>query len=198
MENVVTVNFKETAKAYEVLADLKSFNASLKVLSAGVVENKEGVLTTKDGFTRGSTGSNWASGGLIGGLIGILGGPLGILFGGSIGMMIGSLTDVDDYDAESDTFKSIEEEIKLNDTVLLILIQEDDEQFLNNYLWKNGAQDISRESLEAIQQKLSMAEQAQEELAEEAKKKMRTQRKADVKEKVESRIEAIKDKFSKL
>lgn len=198
MENMVTVNFTETAKAYEVLADLKSFNASLKVLSAGVVENKDGVLTTKDGFSRGSNSSNWATGGLIGGLIGILGGPLGILFGGSIGMMLGNLSDIDAMDDETDTFKSIEEEIKLNDTVLLILIQEDDPQFLNNYLWKNGAKDISRESLEAIQQKLSMAEQAQEDLADEAKKKMRAQKKEDVKDKVQTRIDSIKEKFSKL
>lgn len=198
MENMVTVNFTETAKAYEVLADLKSFNASLKVLSAGVVENKDGVLTTKDGFSRGSNSSNWATGGLIGGLIGILGGPLGILFGGCIGMMLGNLSDIDAMDDETDTFKSIEEEIKLNDRVLLILIQEDDPQFLNNYLWKNGAKDISRESLEAIQQKLSMAEQAQEDLADEAKKKMRAQKKEDVKDKVQTRIDSIKEKFSKL
>ncbi|MFC4770951.1 hypothetical protein [Enterococcus hermanniensis] len=198
MENVVTVNFKETSKAYEVLADLKTSNSSLKVLSAGIIENKEGVLTTKDGFSKESTGTNWATGGLIGGLLGIIGGPLGILFGGSLGMMLGDLGDLDEVTDKTDTFNNIAEEVKLNDTVLLILIQEDDPKFLDSYLFDNGAEKINRESLASIQQKIVAAEQVQEELEKEAKKKIKEQKKEEVKEKADSKIEAIKEHFKKI
>lgn len=197
MENVVTVSFKETAKAYEVLANLKT-SSSLKVLSAGIVENKDGVFTTKDGFSKEDTGTNWATGGLIGGLLGVIGGPLGVLFGGSLGMMFGDLNDLDEVSAKADTFKSIANEIKSNDTVLLILIQEDDPKTLDDYLFDNGAESVSRESLAAIQQKIVAAEQVQEELEKEAKKKLREQKKEDIKDKADQRIAEIKNHFKKI
>lgn len=198
MENVVTVNFKETSKAYEVLADLKTSNSSLKVLSAGIVENKDGILKTKDGFSKEAAGTNWATGGLIGSLLGIIGGPLGMLFGGGLGMMLGDLGDLDELTDKTDTFNNIVEEIKLNDTVLLILIQEDDSKFLDSYLFDNNAEKIARESLASIQQKITAAEQVQVELEKEAKRKMHNQKKEEIKEKADSRIEEIKKHFKKI
>lgn len=198
MENVVTVNFRETSKAYEVLADLKTSNSSLKVLSAGIVENKDGILKTKDGFSREAAGTNWATGGLIGSLLGIIGGPLGMLFGGGLGMMLGDLGDLDEFTDKTDTFNNIVEEIKLNDTVLLILIQEEDPKFLDSYLFDNNAEKIARESLASIQQKITAAEQVQEDLEKEAKKKMHDQKKEEIKEKADSKIEEIKKHFKKI
>lgn len=198
MENVITVNFKETSKAYEVLSDLKTSNSSFRILSAGIVENKDGALATKDGFSRESTGANWATGGLIGGLLGIIGGPLGMLFGGSLGMMLGDLGDLNEITDKTDTFNNIAEEIKMNDTVLLILIQEEDSKLLDSYLFDNGAEKVNRESLSSIQQKIVAAERVQEELEVEAKKKMREQKKEEIKEKTDSKIDEIKSHFKKL
>lgn len=198
MENVITVNFKETSKEYEVLSDLKTSTSSFKILSAGIVENKDGILKTKDGFSRENTGTNWATGGLIGSLLGIIGGPLGMLFGGGLGMMLGDLDDLDEITDKADTFNNIVEEIKLNDTVLLILIQEDDPKVLDTYLFDNGAEKIARESLASIQQKITAAEHVQEELEKEAKKKMHEQKKEEIKEKADNKIEEIKNYFKKI
>ncbi|MBK0084300.1 DUF1269 domain-containing protein [Lactococcus sp. S64] len=196
MENVVTINFKSKEKTYEVLSELKSNNLSFNIITAGIIEKQNGSIIAKDGFDYETPNKNWAMGGLLGSLLGVIGGPLGMLFGGSLGMIIGDITDDEELSNKVDTVREITDNLELNGTVLILLIQEDNVSLLDHYLFKNDASHVSRESLSSVQQKVIIAEKALELSETEAKKRIKEQKKEEFREKTNEKVKKLKDRFS--
>lgn len=197
MENVIIVIFENEASTYQVLSDLKNRSGNSTVLSAGIVQNIGGSIVQKDGWTNGSDMSSWASGGLIGGLVGILGGPIGMLFGASLGMLVGSVMDAGDVSDQTGVIEKMTHELKEGYLALITIAQEDDVSELDRFFEHYGTKAVIRRDVSSVQAEVYQAEEAQKELAKQARKKMREEKKEEWHKKAETVQTDIKNDFEK-
>lgn len=195
MDNIVIVSFKEYSKTFEVLSELKNQANSFNVPSAGVIVKENNEIVIKDFFNTGKYDS-WAFGGLFGSIVGIIGGPLGMLLGGSLGTLLGSTFDAEEASNDIDIFNELITNISNEESVLMLLIREDDPFLLDNYLIAKGSTKIQRESLESVQNKILISQDIEEELRKKAKEEAKVQRKKERKEKLDENIKKIKATFS--
>lgn len=197
MEYVTMVTFPVESQAYETFSHLKRtpVTSSYTILQMVIVKNVDGNIVPKDGFDSGqdTTDDTWM-GGLLGAAVGILGGPIGILLGGSVGLLAGSL--VDDSNAEDNTslLSYSSQSLLVGQTALIALVQEDDvADFDMQFEGMNCA--IMHWDAAEIADELEQAEEIQNQLAKEARDKLRAQRKADRHEAIEKKRAEIKQKF---
>lgn len=197
MEYVTMVTFPVESQAYEAFSHLKNkpVTSSYTILQMVIVKNVDGNVVPKDGFDSGqdTTDDTWM-GGLLGAAVGILGGPIGILLGGGVGLLAGSL--VDDSNAEDNTslLSYSSQSLLVGQTALIALVQEDDvADFDMQFEGMNCA--IMHWDAAEIADELEQAEEIQNQLAKEARDKLRAQRKADRHEAIEKKRAEIKQKF---
>lgn len=197
MENVMTVTFKDSDTVYKVLSELKN-SRTYNVLTAGIISKENGQIVTKDGFNKDDFNSNWAKGGLMGGFIGLLMGPMGMLLGSSLGMLTGSMRDLDNASEKVDIFNHVASGIENDETVLVMIAQEEGTFALDQYLFHNGAKEIQRENVDSVQTTILMAQETERELQREAREKLRHQKREDFKERVDEEKNKIKQRFSRI
>lgn len=197
MEYVTMVTFPVESQAYEAFSHLKNkpVTSSYTILQMVIVKNVDGNVVPKDGFDSGqdTTDDTWM-GGLLGAAVGILGGPIGILLGGGVGLLAGSL--VDDSNAEDNTslLSYSSQSLLVGQTALIALVQEDDvADFDMQFEGMNCA--IMHWDAAEIADEIEQAEEIQNQLAKEARDKLRAQRKADRHEAIEKKRAEIKQKF---
>lgn len=196
-ENVVTVSFNDSEKAYQVLSDLKNSVSSFTVLSARLIEKVGNTYVQKDGYDADAYGENFAEGGMIGALIGIIGGPIGILLGGSLGMLIGSANDADKAAKKQDVMMEIVNDSS-NGLVLVMVVQEDGHEDLDHFLSNYDPKTIIRETFTSVQRKILAAEKAQKQLAKDARNNMTEQKKKSFKKKIVAKQNELKARFMKV
>jgi uncharacterized membrane protein len=204
-ENVVLVNFDEESKAYEAASALKQADADGRIglEAVGVVQRMEdGTLRVKEGDTDDFPVATWttgmvgaASGGLIGLTLGTLGGPLGLLLGGSYGALLGSLGDLDTAEEEESVLATMARAIKPGTTALVAAVTEPAVEVVDGEMKRLGGVVVRRPVAE-VEAEIAAAEEAARAADEAARRKLREERTAEVKGKVQQKVDELKAKLA--
>jgi uncharacterized membrane protein len=196
MENVIAVSFTEDANAYEALTNLKELDDQEQVDLAGaavVVREEDGRLVIKDEV--GDIGyAGTATGGVVGLIIGILGGPIGVLLGGATGVLIGSLFDLDDVDDTDSVLEEVSRAARVGHPALMAEVSEDSPDAVDALINRLGGT-IVRRPLEDVEAEIAAVEDAQSAAKKAARKRLHEQRRAERKEKVQTKIAELKAKL---
>jgi len=196
VDSVVVVGFKENDKAYEAFSTLKSLSdqQQLTARSAAVVErNQAGTLQIKDSFDADS-GVATTGGGLTGMLLGVIGGPVGMLLGLTGGALAGGSFDMRRGDEQDEVLTQLNAAINPGHTVLVAQVNEPTVGVLDNAMGDLGGVVVRRSEADVLSE-LEAAEDAAHAAQAAARKTMREKKKAEIKEKREDRIAALKAKF---
>jgi uncharacterized membrane protein len=198
VDSVVVVGFKDNSKAYEGFTVLKSLSDENKLTarSAAVVErDQDGKLQIKDSFDADS-GVATAGGGFMGMLMGIIGGPVGMLLGLSGGALAGGSFDFRRADDQDEVLTQLNAAINPGHTVLVGQVNEPTIEVLDKAMGDLGGV-VLRKSEADVLTELDAAEDAAKAAQEAARKAVWDKKKADIKEKREDRIAALKAKFAR-
>jgi uncharacterized membrane protein len=196
MENVLTVNFEDDAKAYAALTSLKQLDeqGQLKLGGAAVVvRHEDGHIETKD-----EVGSpdfaGTATGGVVGLIIGVLGGPLGVLLGGYTGLLVGSIFDISEADDTESALSDVARAVRPGHPALIAVATEQSPEVIDAAMTTLGGT-VVRRSLDVVLSEIAAAEDAQRAAEKEARKKLREERETKAKEDVQTKIEELKAKL---
>lgn len=192
-QNIVVSLFEVESEAYQALTELKQNPGDDKsYLSAAVLVKKDNdAFRTLDGFDTGSqTMDDTAIGGLVGALFGVLGGPIGVLLGGSYGALIGSAFDAEDTLMGVSMLEQIAKKGVNGDIAIVGLAFEEDESILDAKLRKFKTT-VVRYDAASVAAEVEEARLMEEEMARQAYRKLRAEKK-------EARAEKIAQKKAKL
>jgi uncharacterized membrane protein len=198
VDSVVVVGFYENSEAYKALSALKSLSDEQKLTarSAAVVERDQtGTLQVKDSFDD-ETGVATAGGGFMGMFLGVIGGPVGMLLGLTGGALAGGSFDLRHADQEDEVLTQLNAAINPGHTVLVAQVNEPTVEVLDKAMGDLGGV-VLRKSEADVLTELDAAEDAATAAQAAARKAVRERKKADIKEKREDRIAALKAKFSR-
>ena len=151
----------------------------------------------RDGFDSGRETDDTWKGGLIGGLVGILGGPIGVLLGSSVGMMIGGAVDATDMATHISLLERAGESIAEGKTAMLLLVQEEYETALTAKLNRFHVSITRMDAAEAAAE-VEHAKEVEQQLAKEARAKLRAEKSESFKAVVAKKRDEIKAWFAKI
>ena len=175
MYNIVGALFTTESEAREAMAALSEtpqINGTT-IYQISLVKRKEGVLKLCDNFSSEYLKSNDAvKGGLIGGLIGVLTGPVGLLLGDAAGALLGKAGEEDKKDESAALIEQAAKKLEEGDIALIALVDETDENVLDHAMVKFNTV-IVRYDAEVISKELEEAEKMEEEMARQAREKLR-------------------------
>jgi uncharacterized membrane protein len=197
VDSVVVVGFKENEKAYEGFSELKSLSDQQQVTarSAAVVErDQKGTLQIKDSFDA-ESGAATAGGGLVGTLLGAIGGPYGMLLGLTGGALAGGSFELRRGDEQDEVLTQLNAAINPGHTVLVAQVNEPTVAVLDKAMGDLGGVVIRRSEADVLTE-LEAADDAAHAAQAAAQKAVREKKMAEIKEKREDRIAALKAKFS--
>jgi uncharacterized membrane protein len=197
-DSVVVVGFYENAKAYEAFSKLKSLSnqQQLTARSAALVErDQNGTLQIKDSFDA-ETGVPTAGGGLVGMLLGAIAGPYGMLLGLTGGALAGGSFELDRGDEQDEVLTQLNAAINPGHTVVVAQVNEPTIEVLDKAMGDLGGVVIRKSEADVLTE-LEAAEDAANAAQAAARKAVREKKMAEVKEKREDRIAALKAKFSR-
>ncbi len=200
MENVVTALFSEENEAYRAFSEIKQDMVSQSCIIAhlALLKKRDGVIVVADAADSGvTTTDDTRFGGMMGMLIGVLGGPLGMLFGMAMGSLIGRMKDVGDARQGVSMIEQTSSKLQDGDVALVALAQEKDETMLNAKLSPFKVTTIRYPAAE-VAAEVEQAMKLQEELASEARKKLREAKKEEIRERIVQKGEAIRQEFDNL
>lgn len=198
MENVIISTFNEEAPIYEVISKLKRNSNSLNIIAAGAIKNNNNSLEIKDGFDFSDDDDNWAFGGLIGSIIGLIGGPIGLLLGSGLGISIGSLVDIDQERTQKSIFDSISKCIKPGKSAVIIVANEEDREFIDDFLKKFTSEEIIRESYLDVQAEIYEHRDLEKKLAKEARRKKELKQREKWHAMAEAKEKELADQWKRL
>jgi len=197
VDSIVVVGFGENDKAYEAFSELKSLSDQQKLTarSAAIVERDEkGTLQIKDSFDA-ESGVATTGGGLVGTLLGVIGGPYGALLGLTGGALAGGSYEMRRGDEQDEVLTQINAAINPGHTVLVAQVNEPTVAVLDKAMGDLGGVVIRRSEADVLTE-LEAAEDAANAAQAAARKTVREKKMAEIKEKREDRIAALKAKFS--
>ena len=200
MENVITALFSEENEAYRAFSEIKQsmISQSCIVAHLGLLKKKDGLITIADAADSGvTTTDDTRFGGMMGMLIGIMGGPLGMLFGMAMGSMIGRIKDIGDAKKGASLIEQVCTKLQDGDVALIALAQEADEKMFDAKLSPYKVE-ITRYPAAEVAAEVEQAMKLQEELASDARKKLREAKKAEIRENIVKKGEAIREEFNKI
>ena len=198
VDSVLVVGFKENSKAYEGFSTLKSLSDEGKVTarSAAVVERDDaGKLDIKDSFDN-ETGVPTVGGGFMGMLLGVIGGPVGMILGLTGGALAGGSFDLRRADQQDDVLTQINAAINPGHTVLVAQVNEPTVEVLDKAMGDLDGVVMRRSEADVVTE-LDAAEDAARDAQVAAQKAVMNKKMADINEKREDRIAALKAKFSR-
>ena len=197
-ENVILVTFEEESKAYQAANVLKEANADGRITlhAVAVLQRMEdGALRVKEGEADAFPVATWttsavgaATGGLIGLTLGTLGGPLGVLLGGAWGMLLGSLVDLDAAEEEESILATMARAIQPGSTAVIAQVTDKTTEVVDAEIEHLGGV-VMRRPVAEVEAELAAAEEATRAAEEEARRKLREERKAEVKGKVQQKLD---------
>ena len=200
MDNIIMAVFPVESEAYQAFSELKrdpSGNSFL--VSQAVLVKKDGKdLRTCETFDTGAeSADDTLRGGLIGACIGILGGPVGMLLGMSLGGLTGAAVDSGDMIHNASLLETIAGKLTEGTVAILALTQEDEAVAVDSKFTKFNAT-ISRYDAAAVEEEIEAADKAQRELAKETREKLRAEKSAERKARVEQLRQKLKGDFEAL
>jgi uncharacterized membrane protein len=201
-DNVLVITFgadpDNDSNAYQALTNLQELGTQgqIEVVQAAVIERGlDGQLAVKtdvgdDGYVGVGTG------GLIGVLIGVLAGPLGVLIGGATGLLAGALfTEEDDEDTDS-VLTDIAKAVHPSRTAVVAQASEPSPEVVDTAMSRLGGT-VLRRPLDAVEDEIAAAEEAQRAAKAKARKELRDAQHAKHKEQVHDKIEELKSRLPK-
>jgi len=198
VDSIVVVGFKENSKAFEGFSTLKSLSdeGKLTARSGAVVErNDAGTLDIKDSFDD-ESGVATVGGGFMGMLLGVIGGPVGMVLGLTGGALAGGSFDLRHADQQDDVLTQLNAAINPGHTVLVGQVNEPTVEVLDTAMGNlDGV--VLRKSEADVLTELDAAEDAAQAAQVAARKAVMDKKLAEIKEKREDRIAALKSKFSR-
>ncbi len=200
MENVITALFSEENEAYRAFSEIKQGMVSQSCIIAhlGLLKKQDGHIVVADAADSGvTTTDDTRFGGMMGMLIGIMGGPLGMLFVMAMGSMIGRIKDIGDAKKGVSLIEQVCTKLQDGDVALIALAQEADEKMFDAKLSPYKVE-ITRYPAAEVAAEVEQAAKLQEELASDARKKLREAKKAEIREKIVKKGEAIREEFNKI
>ena len=201
MQNIIAVLFDVESEGYQAITELKQapVTDAYTVLQAALVKREGGNVTLCDGFDSGvNTKDNTLKGGLIGGLVGILGGPLGVLLMGSYGALLGSMVDMGDAVGGGSMIEMVVDKLGDGSVALVVYADEKDEAVLDAKLNDSYKVEILRYDAAAIAAEVDEAVMVQDEMARQARAKLRETRREEFKEKVEAKRAKVRADFDEV
>ena len=195
MDNIIMAVFPVESEAYQAFSELKSDPSGMSFLvSQAVLVKKEGQgLKACDSLDTGAeSADDTLCGGLIGACVGILGGPMGMLLGMSIGGLTGAVVDSGDTAYNVSLLENIADKLAEGATAIIVLAQEKDAAAIDAKFAKYKAT-VSRYDAAAVEEEIEAADEAQRELARQARASLR----AEKDEKRKARIEQLRQKIRK-
>ena len=196
-QNVIVSIFEVESEAYQAITELKRDYGNEKsfLAEAILVKKENGALRVLDSFDTGANSSDdMLTGGLIGGLFGILGGPVGVLLGGAYGALLGATLDSIDILGDMSVIERIAEKTDEGDLAIIGLANEEDETILDEKLGKFKVI-IARFDAAVVAAEVEEAQIMEAEMAREAREKLRGEKMAAYKEKVEEKRAKIAADF---
>ena len=188
-QNIVVSIFEVESEAYQAFTQIRQYPGDDRsyISAAALVKKENGVIHTLDAFDSGiHTTDDTAVGGLVGALFGVLGGPIGILLGGSYGMLIGSVLDADDAVSGASMLEQIATKLENDDVAIIALAYEEDEAILDQRL-AGFKTIIARFDAAVVAAEVEEAQMMADEMARQARKELRDEKKAARKEKREEK-----------
>jgi len=201
-ENVLVTYFKVESEGFQAFTEMcqNTFSAEKSILieQASLIKMENGNIIEKDFFNNGQKRSEGAViGSIIGSFIGLLGGPLGVLLGLGVGATIGTLPSVDETEENASIIQTVTSRLQDNDVAIVAVVQEEDEARLDEYLTKFDTM-IVRYDAHVIEEEIEYAEELQNELAYQARNKMKQERSEERKRKAEEKRAQIRARFEGL
>lgn len=175
MINIVGALFEKESEAREAMAALTE-NPRLNgttIYQISLVKRTDGVLKLCDNFvSEYLNAGDTLKGGLVGGLIGILTGPIGMLLGGAAGALVGKAGALDKKDDSAALIEQAAQKLGEGDIALIALADETNEEVLDHAMVKFNTV-VIRYDAEVIAKELEEAEKMEEEMARQAREKLR-------------------------
>jgi uncharacterized membrane protein len=194
--SVIAVTFEDDRSAYRALTVLEELDSQRRVgVREAVVaaRGEDGQVVTKD-----SAGSSelpgTAGGGLIGLLLGIIGGPLGMLLGGSYGLFVGSLFDLQGAEEADSALAEISGSVKPGHTALLAVVDEPSPEVVDVAMAAVGGTVVRRPVAE-VEAEIAAAEDAERKAKWEAHKELNRAHREHDKAAVDAKVEKLKAKL---
>ena len=187
-ENVVSIAFADSSKAYQAFTEIKNLStAGALQLKSGaiVVRDTEGKLSFPDGVDQ-VTGTGFAGGGLI-----------GMLLGWGSGALIGGVLDAGRASATNEVLGEFSRALPVDSTAVIAEVVEPSELPLDDVVSKLGGTIVRRPVSEVVAE-LEAAEAAAEAAQAEARRVVRERKKAEYKEALEDRKAAVEKRWEEL
>lgn len=194
--NVISVSFDPDSNAYAALTALKALESQKRLAvdaAAVVARGDDGAIVVKD-RVESPEFAGAASGGVLGLLIGILGGPLGVLIGGTYGLMLGSLVDLDEAEETDSVLSQISASVQPGHTALLAQVTEQSPEVVDTAMAGLGGS-VLRRRVDDVEAEIAAAEQAQRDAKREAARELRRGRRERSKQQVQATVEQLKAKL---
>jgi uncharacterized membrane protein len=195
MDRMVAIVFTNEPQAYEGSRALQQLDrdGSIAVYASAVVtKNSGGKATVKQAAD--SVGKDTLTGTALGSLIGLLGGPVGLALGAASGALVGSVSDLDMARVDADFVNDVSEMLTPGKTALVAEIDEEWTTPLDTNMEAVGGLVFRRALADVIESQDQRAIDAIK--ADIAQMKVeRAEAKAEHKQKLESRINALETKL---
>ena len=188
MENVVTVIFDVESEAYQAFTELRQqpFGEGYVLAEAALLKREGDAIIVADSFDAAAITSDDTSAGMvIGALVGILGGPLGVLLGAGVGAFIGSHADAVDTINSASLLEVAASKLFDGEVAIIALVQEEEPAF--DAAFAKYQTTIIRHFAVDVMEEVEYGREVLDDLSNQAKQRMRADRKAEKQEKREER-----------
>jgi uncharacterized membrane protein len=170
------------------------------VAEAALMKREGDAIRVVDSFdAAGVTSDDTATGIVVGSLVGILGGPMGVLLGASVGALAGSVHDANDAVNSASMLEATAVKLYDNEAAVIALVQEEEPAFdaafegIDVTIIRQFAADVYDEVERAREVEADLANQAKERMRAE-KKEARKERRDDRKASIAARFDSMKEK----
>ena len=193
---MISVSFDPDSNAYAALTALKEMDSQGQLnleAAAVVVRGDDGEIEVKDrvelvrlrrnGERRPSRAADRD-----------LGGPLGVLIGGTYGLMLGSLVDLDEVEETDSVLSQISASVRPGHTALLAQVTEQSPEVVDTAMARLGGT-VLRRPVDDVEAEIAAAEKAQRDAKREAAKELRRGRRERGEEQVHAKVEQLKAKL---
>lgn len=132
----------------------------MDVIAAVIIKNNNSYLEIKDGFDFSNEDDNWA-----------IGGPVVLLLESGLGVAIGSFVDIDQDEEHHSILKSVSRNIKPNKSAMIVIIYEDNTEYIDEFLLDFTSDKVIRERYIDVQAEIHEHQDLEKQLAKEAHEK---------------------------
>jgi len=191
--SVIAVSFEDDDNAYAALTVLKELDSQHQVgmdEAVVILRQADGRVVEKDRVASAPV-PNTIGGGLVGLLVGIIGGPLGMLIGGTAGVFVGSLFDLEDAEKTDSALTALSSSARPGHTAVLAVVTEQSREVIDAAMRGLGGT-VLRRSVHEVEAEIAAAEHAERKARREARKELEQAHREHNKAAAHAKVEELK------